>query len=222
MHRKKGLPTRLLDVGSPNSSHYNPDMVRLVRSQQIGEGKYVVLSHCWGELEPKKLPPYCTTRKNIDDREYKGFGMGDLPLNFRDAVKVARGLEIQYLWIDSLCIIQGTDGDWKEESQRMEDVYASAYCTVAATSAVNSDAGFLRRKMSSEYVCVQDDSGRAVYVCTDVADFDKEVDGAKLNTRAWVMQERFLSCRTIHFGANQTYWECGGGVYCEDLTQLKR
>ncbi|RFU29281.1 hypothetical protein B7463_g7054, partial [Scytalidium lignicola] len=217
---REGLPTRLLYVGNPNSSDYNPDVLRLVSSQQIGAGKYVALSHCWGELKPNEVPRYCTTQENIGDRQV-GFGIADLPLTFRDAVMVARGLEVQYLWIDSLCIIQGKDGDWEQESKRMEDVYTSAYCTVAATSAVDSNAGFLKRNISSEYVYVQDDSGRRVYVCTDLADFDKEVEGRPLNTRAWVMQERLLSRRTIHFGDSQVYWECGEGVYCEDLTQLK-
>lgn len=35
------------------------------------------------------------------------------------------------------------------------------------------------------------------------------------------MQERVLSRRTIHFSANQTYFECGTGVYCENLTRLE-
>ncbi|CAI6096506.1 unnamed protein product [Clonostachys chloroleuca] len=104
----------------------------------------------------------------------------------------------------------------------MEDVYTSAYCTLAAISAVNSSSGFLERTINSEYICVQDDSGRRVYVCTNTADFDTDVEGAQRNTRVWVMQERFLSCRTIHFGAHQAYWECGEGVYCEDLTRLTR
>lgn len=36
----------------------------------------------------------------------------------------------------------------------MEGVFASAYCTIAATSAVNLNAGFLDRDVSSEYVYV--------------------------------------------------------------------
>ena len=104
----------------------------------------------------------------------------------------------------------------------MQAVYTSAYCTIAATSAVDSNSGFLERKTKREYLYVQDDSGRIFYAGTDVADFDKEVEEAKLNTRAWVMQERFLSCRTIHFGAKQMNWECGKGVYCEDLMEMTR
>lgn len=56
---------------------------------------------------------------------------------------MTQGLGIRYLWIDSLCIIQGCREDWEREAQRMEDVFAGAYCTLAATSAANSEAGFL-------------------------------------------------------------------------------
>lgn len=172
-----------------------------------------------GEPKDDKVPPYCTTPESISKRQ-EGFKITDLPLTFRDAIEVVRRLDVKYLWIDSLCIIQGNGGDWEEESKMMEDVYTLAYYTIAATSADDSHAGFLGRNIG-EHVYVQDDSGRRVYIGTDIADFDNEVENARLNTRAWVMQERFLSRRTIHFGKNQMYWECGKGVYCEDLTQLK-
>lgn len=104
----------------------------------------------------------------------------------------------------------------------MEDVFASAYCTIAATSAVDSNAGFLARNRSTEYVRVQDTAGNQVYVCAHMDDFENDVEQAELNKRAWVMQERVLAKRTIHFSANQTYWECGEGVYCENLTIMER
>jgi hypothetical protein len=110
----------------------------------------------------------------------------------------------------------------KKEGARTNLTWAaSAYCTIAATSAIDSNAGFLKRNVSSEYVYAQDASGRRFYVCTDIDDFDNDVEKAQLNTRAWVMQERVLSRRTIHFSANLIYFECGEGVYCENLTRLE-
>lgn len=213
---KRTLPSRLLYVGG---QHY-PGSLRLVSGQETKAAEYIALSHCWGKLGPNEVLSYCTTRENIAHRE-EGFDIADLPLTFQDAVKVARELDVQYLWIDSLCIIQGKGGDWKQESTRMAAVYSSAYCTLAATSAIDSKSGFLdKRVISSDYVCIQDKRGRRVNVCANVADFDRDVEEAPLNSRGWVMQERLLSRRTIHFSANQTYWECGEGVYCEDLTRM--
>jgi hypothetical protein len=34
------------------------------------------------------------------------------------------------------------------------------------------------------------------------------VKDAHINTRGWVMQERLLSPRALHFGEHQLYWEC--------------
>jgi len=202
------MPTRLVDADDPNN-------LKLVSGQQVGAVNYVALSHRWGELKANEVPSYCTTRENIRQRE-NGFQISDAQ-TFRDAIDVVRSLDLRYIWIDSLCIIQGPSGDWAQEAERMEDVYSSAYFTIAATSATNSKSGFLGR--SSQSLCVQDSSNQQIFVCP-VADFDKEIEDAALNSRAWVMQERYLSCRTLHFGANQAYWECGGGIYCEDLTRL--
>lgn len=208
------LPTRLLDVRNPNA-------LRLVPGKKTLGKRYIVLSHCWGKLEPDEVPPYCTTRQNIRVREGEsGFTDADLPLTFLDAVKVARALRVRYLWIDSLCIIQQDPEDWEREAVRMEQVYSSAYLTIAATSAANSESGFLKRNTSSKHVYIQDDQGRRAYICNTVADFDHEVERAQLNARAWVLQERMLSRRTIHFGSHQMYFECGEAVYCEDLTRM--
>lgn len=208
-------------MGKPDDPDFDPDFLKLVPGQGIGAERYIAVSHCWGGLPQVVAEQYCTTKSNFNDRS-KRFSIEDLPKTFQDAIEVSRALRVPYVWIDSLCIIQWDTKDWECESRRMQDVFTSAYCTIAASSAANSKAGFLERNISSEFVHVQDDSGRRISVCTDVADFDKDVEDAQLNTRAWVMQERFLSHRTIHFSANQTYWECGEGIYCEDLTQLKR
>ena len=183
--------------------------------------KYTALSHRWGNHPPTKDDPrYCTTDGNLSAR-LNGFSLSKLPKTFQDAVRVTRELGIGYLWIDSLCIIQWNADDWKREAGRMEDVFASAYCTIAATSAVDSNAGFLARNRGDEYVRVQDAAGNQVYICAHMDDFEKDVEQVELNKRAWVMQERVLAKRTIHFSANQTYWECGEGVHCENLTIMK-
>ncbi|KAI0506833.1 heterokaryon incompatibility protein-domain-containing protein [Xylaria bambusicola] len=196
------LPTRLLYVGDPD-----PNILRLYCPKENQRLKYVALSHCWGEHPPTKdSPRFCTTDDNIETR-LKRFGFSELPKTFQDAVR----------------------NDWGREAKRMEDVFASAYCTIAATSAANSEAGFLKRSVSTECVLVQDASGGRFYICADtddsnnhvdIDDFNDHVEKAPLNTRAWVMQERILSRRTIYFSDKQMYWECSKGIYCETLTKL--
>lgn len=206
-------PTRVIFVGGPD-----PNKLEL-QEQASGED-YIALSHCWGTPADEEKKRFCTTPENYQDRVKNGFSYDNLPKTFQDAVQVTRGLRKEYLWIDSLCIIQGDKEDWQNEAGHMEEVFASAYCTIAASSAPDWKDGFLERDLSPQYFQIEDSSGRQVYVCDNTDDFSKDVDEGPLNKRAWVLQERVLSRRTIHFSAKQTYWECAKGVLCENFTSL--
>lgn len=153
----------------------------------------------------------------------KGIGLEMLPATFRHAIQITRDLGFQYLWIDSICIIQGPDGDFNEMAKRMEDVFSRAYCVLAASSAKGQTDGFLRPREQRSYhaiPCKGRDS--PVYLCEFVDNFQEDVLESHLNQRAWVLQERALARRTIFFTDRQTYWECGDGIQCETLTKLKK
>jgi hypothetical protein len=216
------LPTRVVDVGRLDNSKlhlhvFKPD----------DRGDYIALSHCWGILPEEQRRMYCTGKNNIEERVAQGFDVGILPQTFQDAVTVTRKLGKQYLWIDSLCIIQYDDDyeDWKKECKKMESVFRNAYCTIAATSAEDSTKGFLKRRIvdhpEAPYIKVPTSSHGSLYVSALADDFQQDVENGVLNQRAWVLQERALSRRTIHFTSNQTYWECGEGVRCETLTYMR-
>ncbi|XXH01334.1 hypothetical protein Hte_007692 [Hypoxylon texense] len=220
------LPSRLLDVereGEDGSS------LRLHISSQGERGRYLALSHCWGALEQTVKDRYCTYRCNIRNK-CKEISWPDLPKTFQDAVTVARGLGIRYLWIDSICIIQPHPGcsadcarlqDWNSEAGKMERYYSQAYATIAATSAPDSTAGFLHPRPAAEFVRAGTSPGGApLYICESIDNFRDDVEGGLLNKRAWVLQERALSRRTIHLTAAQNYWECGQAIRCETLTKL--
>jgi hypothetical protein len=66
-----------------------------------------------------------------------------LPKTFMDAVLVVRALGVQYLWIDSLCIIQNSSEDWNEQAPLMAAIYGNAYCTLSADAAENTTNGFV-------------------------------------------------------------------------------
>lgn len=207
------LPTRVLDVGDSE----NPE--RLLLHVTKGEpGKYIALSHCWGDAIPLR------TEKETIAAHCKAIKFENLPELFQDAVIVTRELGVQFLWIDSLCIIQDDEEDWQHEAKRMEKVFASAYCTIAATSAENSNEHFLPR-LGKKFVKLVDNSTGtpfSVYACEVGGSFNDDVEDGVLNKRGWVYQERALSPRTIHFTATQTYWECGSVIRCDNLTQMAR
>ena len=99
---KSLLPTRVLDLGSRSEREA---MIRLV--EPVGQlNHYVALSHIWG-----KSITFLTTRDTFAAKK-RGFNLHETPPTFRDAILVTRALGIRYLWINSLCIIQGGQLDW--------------------------------------------------------------------------------------------------------------
>lgn len=90
-----------------------------------------------------------TKRCNVEAR-FAGFQVSSLPLTLRDAIRVTRALNIPFLWIDSLCIVQDDTEDWKREASKMESVYSNAEITIAATCANSSWDGFLKRRTICE------------------------------------------------------------------------
>jgi hypothetical protein len=135
---------------------------------------------------------------------------------------VTRELGVRYLWIDSLCIIQGKDGDFEDEAERMETVFSEAYCVIAASRATGTSDGFLRDRPNREVVKFKRGLEDPFYVCEAIDDFQHDVIEGHFNKRGWVLQERALARRTIYFTAKQTYWECGDGVRCETLTKMEK
>ncbi|PVH83463.1 HET-domain-containing protein, partial [Cadophora sp. DSE1049] len=128
------LPTRLIKLGDSGG---NPQLVITCGMR----GKYATLSHCWGS--PGSPRPLTTTGPTLDAR-MAGVSFNDLPRTFQDAIAVTRGLGLNYLWIDSLCIIQESREDWTKESQEMQNVYANAVFNISADSASDSSMGLGR------------------------------------------------------------------------------
>ncbi|KAH7139654.1 heterokaryon incompatibility protein-domain-containing protein, partial [Dactylonectria estremocensis] len=201
-------PTRLI--------HVQQHKVRLVETSQ-GDlfGPYATLSHCWGGAEILKL------EKQTLSMFKDGIPLPQLPKTFQDAIQVARCLEVSYIWIDSLCIIQDSDEDWQREAGTMADVYRRALCNLAATRAVNSFGGLFTDRnpalLSSNVVDIDNGALQGRFRLIDEEYFVQEIDDAQLNRRAWVAQERMLSPRIIHFASDQVFWDCAHLTACESL-----
>lgn len=117
------LPTRVLDVNAHGPG--GALGVRLIETHGVRD-HYIAVSHCWGPSDR-----LTTLKSNIlNHLEYIPFGA--LAVTFQDAVIIARELDVKYVWIDSLCIIQDDHSDWERQAVRMGDVYSNAYLTVAA------------------------------------------------------------------------------------------
>ncbi|KAE8453294.1 hypothetical protein EG329_011361 [Mollisiaceae sp. DMI_Dod_QoI] len=70
-----------------------------------------------------------------------------IPLQtFQDAIWVTQSLGFSYIWIDSLCIVQDDEDDWRQESALMSQVYGNAVVNIAATKAENGSVGLFAER----------------------------------------------------------------------------
>lgn len=208
-HYQSKPPTRLIDV-SPFGE--DPNTLRLnITPKDSGGVPYLALSHCWGKTQPLRL------LSNTMDRLLKGFELATLPATFRDAVYICRALGLRYLWIDSLCIVQDDDDDWKREAAAMADVYSNAVCTIAARSATGVDSGcFLPRNTLQEVPLIWSYSDAMHLSAPSVPETRFNLD-----TRGWVFQERLLSPRILTFSSAGISWGCRETV-ADELNRFGR
>lgn len=147
-----------------------------------------------------------------------------MPQTFRDAVKITRRLGLKYLWIDSLCICQDDSEDWAREAGRMADVYSNAYVVIAANHSSDSTGGCFHERAPRETAHLQIPiMGSKEYVhMTRLFPSDHNIapdisfSTEPLSQRGWVLQERTMAQRTLHYNDRQMYFECLDGMEAED------
>ena len=216
------LPARVIDVGTSSDTY-----IRLLEPE--GEsGRYLCLSHCWGA---KAF--LCTRRANLAIHK-DSIALRDLPPTFEDAVHFTRLLGVRYLWIDSLCIVQDDDEDWRKQSAEMADIYANAYLTIAAMHAESPFQGLfstLKPEMRPHALSVRaytagDRGMPEIYARQTLPHIDSHYLGSlsglspstrklPLLQRAWFFQERFLSQRVLYFAASELAWQCSSQTICQ-------
>ena len=215
------LPQRIIDVSPLDAD----GSVRLLETENE-EGYYLCLSHCWGQ----SAFPVKTTKINISDWKRK-IPWSALPKTFQDAISFVRRLEKRYIWIDSLCIVQGSLEDWRRESSKMAAIYQNSYLTLAVTKSMDSCGGCFSTQDASynghKFPGVNEDGTFEAMYCrkkiphwwgpfyNGLSEFPIIHDHFPLLDRAWVYQERLLSPRVLHFGAQELLWECMEECRCE-------
>ena len=208
-------PARLIDIGC--GQEIEP---RLCETSNLeARFRYLTLSHRWGEYRI-----LCLRTDNIEQMR-KAVLEPAISKTFREAMFVVKALGERYIWIDSLCIIQDSPNrrDWFEESTKMHSIYANALCNISATGAIDGRDGcfFNRSSLLIQPLRITnarnglEDLPHGTYLCVDWDIWTNDVDDAPLTCRAWVVQERLLSRRVLHFGRRQVLWECRETQACE-------
>lgn len=193
-------PTRLISIGTEAAP------LRLVEST-AATGPYATLSYCWGGAKPPS-----TTKATLSARLHD-IPEDSLPVVFRQAIQLARMLEIPYIWIDSLCIIQDSVEDWEAEAQRMFLYYRNGSINIAAATSQNPDTPLTKSlddMWSSISVKVHDPQGTPwpINIRRLPEPIGSSMDLGPLYTRAWTFQESLFAPRTINFTRQGLVWSC--------------
>ena len=212
----KWYPPRLLDLTGAEPRLLLTDLER-------PDGPYASLSHCWGPS-----PTHLTLTEGNFSELCAGIPLSNLPKNFRDAVHIAKWLDLKYIWIDSLCIIQagaGSISDWRAHALSMHYIYANSILNISVTRSSHANGGcFASRPPLLIQPCLvphnpitiwnlqrkQDENPLRYdpHILVEKELLEKEVYTAPLPSRAWVLQERLLAPRVLHFSRTQLFWEC--------------
>jgi hypothetical protein len=223
------LPTRVLDIKDKP----------IVRHTYGAKGRYVALSYCWGRSGKNLLltrgPSIFSKRSTYDEFTTVGIEIDTLARTVQDAIVVCRNLNIDYLWVDALCIIQEEQNldDFKAEAPQMSDYYRNAYLTLVIGSARDCTDGFLNERSKPKAAPCE-----IIYTRTDllpdragpgVLILFMPVSRAHGHTldRAWTYQESMLSQRSLVFGLEQFHYTCRARSvfedgHFEDLSSLER
>lgn len=197
-------PTRLISIRAP---------IRLCVSNDLqGTPEYATLSHCWGDID------FTTLEQSTLQMFQESLPLAVLTKTFKDAIHICSELGINYLWIDSFCIIQDDFEDWKRESSLMANVYGQASVNIAADGAPNGTYGcfFDRKSTWSCQVSTESEAGKKVsYDCVPSRFPYLCLVDQPLRSRGWAVQEHLLPPRTLHFTSTQVTWECHRSLACE-------
>lgn len=226
----KRLPTRVIDVGS---SAQKPKLVET----GAAIGCWAALSYCWGGNSSFILT------SSSQSRFEEGTALKDFPATLRDAIIIIRALGISYLWIDALCIIQNSFGDWRREAPRMKEVYSGADVVIAAACAAELNAGIFRTRPAEDSIELQwgcearsdeapvlqagdepkqeEVQNQTICLRRNHIPGVEETMGIRCShwaSRGWTMQEDFMATRLLVFQDQTVTWECLSKAEKEDGT----
>jgi Heterokaryon incompatibility protein (HET) len=215
-NQHQDLPKRLVDVSQRDGSIvYLKDFCETSTHDVAPKGFYACLSHRWDSIR------LLTTTTATYSARMEGIPVSDLPQTFRDAIYITRGLGLQYIWIDSLCILQDSKEYWEAESAKMGAYYTSSWLTIGAD--VESSKGcFATREVTPDvlryFKMVLGGPEGGILYFTDCLATDSlgNEQGSILRQRAWAFQEEVMSPRYLGFQKNQMFYRCGSYIEFED------
>ncbi|OCL14334.1 HET-domain-containing protein [Glonium stellatum] len=186
--------------------------------------KYAALSYSWGtkilaDDEKSIVSAGMTTRTNLENRS-ESFQLSELPATLQDAILLVRRVGLEYIWIDSVCIVQDYENneDFSREAPKMHKYYGNAYFTLCVCSNLKVTDRLLTTREAFSY-----STSPCRLSVRWLSIFDTPLNDMRahspLATRAWTLQEERLSPRVLYWTPQRMYWSCSQRQRTESTSQ---
>ncbi|KAJ5999369.1 hypothetical protein N7451_007179 [Penicillium sp. IBT 35674x] len=190
--------------------------------QAPDKGSYVALSYVWGAN-------YHWLRYTTDNRalleEDSGIlrAYSKLPKTIRDAIVLTRQMKQQYLWVDSLCVLQDDLDDKIKQIPLLHTIYKNANLVIVAAYGCDANAGLpgvephrfpLRTVRRREHV---HDKVRLLSGCDRAENY---IRTTVWWSRGWTYQEFEMSRMQLILAPAQAYLRCRCGSESDETIAL--
>lgn len=152
-----------------------------------------------------------TTLSNLDAHlAYLDFD--NLSKTVQDAILATRELNLRFLWVDALCMIQDSEEHKVQQTSLLWKIFRNAYVSIIANCARTCNDGFLaepriRKRFEMPYCDDLGNVGTVSLTAVKPVIRDKpEIEW--LQTRAWAHQELCFSTRFISYDSSGIHWDC--------------
>ena len=198
------IPPRLYDIRN-----------QCLRSDnELFNPEYAALSYVWGRPRTVILNNNRTLKENLGRRAAaRSLSPDTMPMAYKSAIQVATDLNIGYIWIDSLCIVQNDAADQENNfGNHMANIYQNAKVTICCIADNADGSCFMDREVAQGPLLVPIINNSVIVAprlgspATDIG--AENVSGPLWSTRGWTFQERVLSPRCLYFTKHQVYFEC--------------
>jgi hypothetical protein len=197
------------------------DVRRNCLARATTAARYLAVSYVWGAV-----PQLLNSTAMCESLMVPGalaFHKDSIPRVIIDAIDVVKNLEENYLWVDSLCIVQDDAEVKHHQIAHMAIIYSSAILTLVAVGARDANSNLPGVRPSTRWPREKqkpNEFNRPLRPDLVL----KAIDRTVYVSRAWTFQERHLSRRCLYFLDEQIYFQCRMELWCEEksFVQLSR
>lgn len=223
-------PTRLIFIGDPTAP------LRIVENDDIPFAvNYITLSHCWGKIKNKvvltshnlkywkKAIPSLEKFKTFSDAIaiVRGLDMSYAWIDSlcimqdseqdwqRESAHMCNIYKYSYCNISATYAVDDTVGCFytrrPEVIHQLTPLRVKFIDNTESDLSTSADSGLVIPSLRDSALALKgmyDLSGIGYY------SWEGDVASGAVNQRAWVLQERILSPRVLHYTSTQIYWEC--------------